>query len=57
MQGDGDKIYRNEPFQMIEGGTVWYPPHESSPLKLLNMHERAYFSELIIKLEIKKYQI
>lgn len=60
MQGDGDKKYRLEPFQIVKNGFTWFPPisqsHNHYPL-VMNTKQIKYFTECLQKIERKKYLI
>jgi U2-associated protein SR140 len=60
MQGDGDKKYRIERFQIVENGFTWFPPisqsHNPYPL-VMNLKQTKYFTECLQKMERRKYAI
>ncbi len=50
LQGDGDKNYRQEPFQMVRNGTFWYPPQLTTNLSypvILNIEKIVFLSEAL----------
>jgi hypothetical protein len=60
LQGDGDRKYRTEEFQMVRNGITWYPPQHTTtnpyPL-VLNLKQVKYFTECLSKMERRKYAI
>jgi hypothetical protein len=51
LQGDGDKKYRIEDFQILRGGSVWYPPqnpNQYSYPSILNSKQIKYFTENLL---------
>jgi len=58
LQGDGDKKYRVEPFQIISNGFTWYPPLSTSQYPtVMNIKQIKYFTDCLNKMERKKFAI
>lgn len=58
MQGDGDKKFRQEPFQIVRNGLTWYPPLSNSAYpSVMNLKQVKYLTECLQRMERKKYTI
>ena len=53
LQGNGDKKYRTEPFEIVRNGTTWFPPLSSNQItypSVLNMKKTVFLSQCLEKM-------